>query len=124
MTRKPPDTEFRNAFRSLLQTYYSGTLKALAPDLGVQESTVSRWKNQKCTPNEHDREKVFNLLRDQEEKSRKIWMRRVHYVFAQAKPDMLEAILGVLNGKDVDGIDPVLLDRLAQLIILSIEVIK
>lgn len=124
MTKKTTDPEFRLALFSLLETFYSGTQKALALDLEVEDSTVSRWKNQESAPSEQGREKVFNLLREQEEKNRKLWIRRAEWVLAQARLDVLKAIQDILDGKKIEELDPVIVGKLSDLSIKSKEVIR
>lgn len=114
---RPPDQEFVDAVQRLLDYY---TPQDLAYQLGVAESTVSRWRNGRVQPNGRDRERVLDLLR---QTIKEVAIKALHCSIRLVKalnPDCataMAAILDQLEGGPTALVDPVLEVALCELIL-------
>lgn len=115
---KPPDKEFVAVLRKLLRESPSGRLKDVALDLGVHESTVSRWNSESCSPTPVVREAVIIRHQESEKKKRERSMRRLRWFLARATPEARNGIRDLLSGKEPSQ---ALLDEIAQLLLESEE---
>lgn len=106
------DLEFVSALQALLKNF-SGNRKALAAELAVHPSTLSRWINGQTTPSEQDRISLFALLLRRKEN----FFFRVVKGFSLAPPGVRAAFLKLLErGFEVwDEFDPATKNALCDL---------
>lgn len=114
-TKKHPkltDPEFMEALQRLLW-HFTGNRKALAMELGIHLSTLSRWLNGRTLPSQEERARVLALLRRREDGS----VCRLLQLYSSAPPRLQTAIRALVErGIDAwEEFGPVTRDELCDL---------